>query len=53
MAKEEEEPPVTKELIEYLEMILPPKDLKPTDTRDEAMFYAGKRALINYLKTFL
>ena len=48
--KEIETPHVTKELLEYLKKVVPNKDFKPEDGRDEIMFYSGKRALINHLK---
>jgi len=48
---EEYTPTIPKEIIEYLEKILPARDYNSTDELAEIMFYSGKRAVVNLLKS--
>lgn len=43
-------PHISKVLVEYLDELLPAKDYKPEDSKDDIMFYSGKRDLVNLLR---
>lgn len=43
-------PPITKELLAYLEKVIPSKDWTPADCLSDVMFYSGKRDVVNFLK---
>ena len=47
----EEAPPISEELIAYLERHIPKKDVRPTDNIDEIMYYGGKRYVVEFLKS--
>tara|TARA_A100001201_G_C4084513_1_gene200014 strand:- start:699 stop:884 length:186 start_codon:yes stop_codon:yes gene_type:complete len=47
----DEPPPISKELIDYLERHIPKKDVRPTDNIDEIMYYGGKRYVVEFLKS--
>ena len=48
-----EEPSISAKQVEILEKMYPPKDFKPGDRMDDIMFYAGKRAVILYLRSLI
>jgi len=48
---EEYTPVIPKEIIDYLEKILPPRDYYVGETMESIMFYSGKRAVVTLLKS--
>jgi len=48
---EEHIPTIPKDIIDYLEKILPPRDYYVGETMESIMFYSGKRAVVNLLKS--
>lgn len=50
MDEEDKTPIISKELINFLENVIPPTDHKPSDDIKEIMFQAGKREIVNFLK---
>ena len=48
-----DEPSIPAKQVEILEKMFPPKDFKPGDRMDDIMFYAGKRAVILYLRSLI
>ena len=45
-----EPPHVSKELISYLERVIPPCDPKVGDTIEELMHHGGRRSVVHFLK---
>jgi hypothetical protein len=43
-------PEFTKEQVEYLESLIPPKDFDDLDTIDEIRFYSGQRHVVKMLR---
>jgi len=48
--QEDKTPVISKALLTYLEMVIPPVDHKPVDALSDIMFNAGKREVVNFLK---
>jgi len=53
MEEEHLTPHVSKQMIAYLESILPAKDHKPQESLSDIMFYSGQRSVVNLLKDLL
>ena len=43
-------PPISTDLIKFLDERVPSKDFSPSDSLREIDFYGGKRDLVNFLK---
>ena len=48
---EDHVPTIPKEIIDYLERSIPPRDYNSTDELQEIMHYSGKRAVVLLLKS--
>ena len=47
---EQEPPSVSKELLDYLEEVIPPVDISPLQSREDSLYYGGKRSVIKFLQ---
>lgn len=48
--RDEGPPAVSKELLDYLESIIPPVDTTPLQSREDSIYYGGKRSIVKFLK---
>ena len=48
---EEDIPTIPQDIITFLEKILPPRDYDTSASYEEVLFYSGKRAVIQLLKS--
>lgn len=50
MSNETPKPEITKDLLEYLESAIPMKDWSYLDSREDILYYSGRRAVVNHIK---